>query len=167
LSHILPIISLFRPSQTIPSPLFSQTVTSIILNHMYPAINTPSYPLPLHTLSQGKLPPTQLPHSADYTSSIGSPPIHPLGKHLYSINTNSTQNCIHPSTTIPDHYNKYLLIYVLVCMFACSCCIVIGASVSSCEGQFFKSMPDGGARSQSHELSPFLWLKHDKLTGCL
>jgi hypothetical protein len=123
LSDILPIISLFGLCPTIPSPLFSQTVNSTVVNHMYPAINIPSYPLPLHTLntmSQGKPPPTKLPCSADFMPSVTSPPIHPSDKHLYSINTNSTQNYIHPSTTIPDHYNEYLLIYLLVCMFACS-----------------------------------------------
>jgi hypothetical protein len=52
-------------------------------------------------------------------------------------------------------------------MFACSCCIVIGAFVASREGQFYKSTPDGGARSQFYELSPFHRLKHDKLTGSL
>jgi hypothetical protein len=62
LSHILPIISPFKLSQTIPSPLFSKTVNSNVLNHMYPAINTHTYPLPLHTLntqSQSKPTPTQ------------------------------------------------------------------------------------------------------------
>jgi hypothetical protein len=38
-------------------------------------------------------------------------------------------------------------------MFACSCCIVIGAFVLSREGQICKSTPDGGARSQFRELS--------------
>jgi hypothetical protein len=168
LSHILPIISLFKLSQTIPSPLFSQTVNSTVLNHMYLAINTPSNPLhTLNTLIQGKPPPTQLPRSTGYMSSVASPPIHPSGKHLYSINTNSTQNYIHPSTTTTDHYNKYLLIYLLVCMFACSCCIVIGAFVSFREGQFCKSTQDGGARSQFRKLSPFHHLKHGKLTESL
>jgi hypothetical protein len=52
-------------------------------------------------------------------------------------------------------------------MFACSCCIVIGAFVLSREGQFCKSMPDGATRSQFYELSPFHWLKHDKFTRSL
>jgi hypothetical protein len=51
LSHILPIISMFGLSETIPSPLFPQTVNSTILNHMYLAINTLIYLLPLHTLN--------------------------------------------------------------------------------------------------------------------
>jgi hypothetical protein len=100
---------------------------------MYLAINKPSYPLPPHiliTLSQDN------PHTlgtplCQYTSSVSSPPIYPKRKHLYSINTNSTRNYIHPSTTIPDHYNEYLLIYLLVCMFACSCCVVIRVFVLS------------------------------------
>jgi hypothetical protein len=93
LSHILRIISLSRLSQTIHSQLFSPTVNSTILNHMYPTINIPSYPLPLHTLntlSQGKPPPTQLPRSAGYTPSVASPSIHPLGKHLHSTTSNIT-----------------------------------------------------------------------------
>jgi hypothetical protein len=52
-----------------------------------------------------------------------------------------------------------VLIYLLVCMFACSCCIVIGAFVPSREGQFCKTTPDDGARSQFRELSPFRQLK--------
>jgi hypothetical protein len=145
-------------------------VNSTVLNHMYPAINTPSYPLPLHTLktlSQGKPTPTQLPRSADYTSSVASPPIHPSGKHLHSTtndittphDTDFAQDSIHPYITIIDQYIEHLLIYLLVCMFACSCCIVIGPFVSSREGLFCKSTPDGGARSQSNELSPFHRLK--------
>ena len=52
-------------------------------------------------------------------------------------------------------------------MFACSCCVVIGAFMFSREGQFCKSTSDGEARSQFRELSPFRWLKHGKLTGSL
>jgi hypothetical protein len=43
---------------------------------------------------------------------------------------------------------------MLVCMFAYSCCIVIGAFVPSRGGQIYKSTPGGGARSQFREL-PF------------
>jgi hypothetical protein len=39
--------------------------------------------------------------------------------------------------------------------------------MSSREGQICKSMPDGGARSQFRELSPFRRLKHGKLTESL
>jgi hypothetical protein len=90
---ILPIIFLFGLSQTIHSSLFSPTVNSTVLNHMYLAINTPSYHLPLHTLntlSQVKPPPTQLLRSAGYTPSVDSPPIHPPGKHLHSTTSNIT-----------------------------------------------------------------------------
>jgi hypothetical protein len=52
-------------------------------------------------------------------------------------------------------------------MFACSCCIVIRVFVSSREGQFCKSTPDDGARSQFCELSPFHRLNHGKLIGSL
>jgi hypothetical protein len=51
LSHILPITLLFILSQTIHSSLFSRTVNFTLLHHIHPAINTPSYPLPLHTLN--------------------------------------------------------------------------------------------------------------------
>jgi hypothetical protein len=51
------------------------------------------------------------------------------------------------------------MIYFLVCMFACSCCIVIRAFVPSRKGRICKSTPGGGARSQFRELSPFSRLK--------
>jgi hypothetical protein len=44
-------------------------------------------------------------------------------------------------------------------MFACLCCIVIGAFVLSREGRICKSKPGSGARSQFHELSPLRRLK--------
>jgi hypothetical protein len=102
---------LFRLSQTIHSSLFSPTVNSTVLNHMYPAINTPNYPLPLHTLNtldQHKLPPTQSPCSVGYTLSVASPPIHPSGKHFHSTTSNittphdtdSAQDSTHPYITI-------------------------------------------------------------------
>jgi hypothetical protein len=47
-------------------------------------------------------------------------------------------------------------------MFACSCCIVIGAFASSREGQIYKSTPGGGARSQFRELSLFRRLKQQQ-----
>jgi hypothetical protein len=56
----------------------------------------------------------------------------------------------------------------LVYIFACSCCIVIGAFVPSSGGQNCKSTPGGGARSQFRELSLSLSPdKHGKLTGSL
>jgi hypothetical protein len=38
----------------------------------------------------------------------------------------------HVTPTIPDHYNEYLLIYLLVCMVACSFCVVTRAFELSC-----------------------------------
>jgi hypothetical protein len=163
LSHILPITLLFRLSQSIHSSLFSPTVNFTMLHHTHPAINTPSYPLPLHTHStpsaKENTPPTQLLRSAGYTHSVASPPVHPPGKHLRSTTssistphaTDSTQDSTHPSIAILT-----TMVYLLVCMFAYSCCIVIGAFVPSCGGQICKSTPGSGARSQFRELSfPF------------
>jgi hypothetical protein len=134
-----------------------------VIHHIHPAINTPSYPLPLHTHStpsaKANTPPTQLLRSASYTHSVASSPVHPLGKHLRSTTSSiSTPHDRFYSRLYPfiyrysDHYTKYLLVYLLVCMFACSCCIVIGAFVSSHGGQICKSTPGSGARSQFREL---------------
>jgi hypothetical protein len=72
---------LFILSQTIHSSLFSPTVNFTVLHHIHPAINTPNYPLPLHTHStpsaKENTPPTQLLRSAGYTHSVASPPVHP------------------------------------------------------------------------------------------
>jgi hypothetical protein len=142
LSHILPITLLFILSQTIHSSLFSPTVNFTVLHHIHSTINTPSYPLPLHTHStpsaKANTPPTHLLRSTGYTHSVASPLVHPPGKHLRSTTSNitiphdtdSTQD--YPSIyRYSDHYTKYLLVYLLVCMFAYSCCIVIGAFVPS------------------------------------
>jgi hypothetical protein len=96
--------------------------------------------------------PRQTPHPlgtplCHYSSSVSLPSIYPSRKHLYSVNTNSTQNHSHPSTTIHDHYIEYLLIHLLVCMFACSCCVVNGAFMPSHEGQFRESTQDGSLSS--------------------
>jgi hypothetical protein len=113
----------------------------------------------LGTLSQGK------PRSATTVLVL----VHLQYTLLVSISTPSTQTL--PKTIFthspPDHYNEYLLIYLLVCMFACSCSKVIGAFVLSRKGRLCKSKPDGGNRSQFYKLSPFRWLKHDKFTGSL
>jgi hypothetical protein len=159
LSHILPITLLFILSQTIHSSLFSPTVNLIVLHHIHPTINTPSYPLPPHTHStpsaKANTPPTQLLHSAGYMHSVASPPVHPPGKHLHSTTRHRFCSRLYPSMyRYSDHYTKYLLVYSLVCMFACSCCIVIGAFVPSRGGQICKSTPCSGARSQFREL-PF------------
>jgi hypothetical protein len=105
---------MFRLSQTIDSPLFSPTVNSTVLNHRYPAINTPSYPLALHTLntlSQGKPPPTQLPRYAGYTHSVASPLIHPLGKHLHSTTSNITTP--HDTDSAKDSTHPYIAILTM------------------------------------------------------
>jgi hypothetical protein len=163
LSHILPKTLLFILSQTIHSLLFSPTVNFTVLYHIHPAINTPSYPLPLHTHStpsaKANTPPTQLLRSVGYMHSVASPPVHPPGKHLHSTTSSiSTQHDIDSTQDYPsiyrysDHYTKYLLVYLLVCMFAYSCCIVIGAFVPSRGGHICKSTPGSGARSQFREL---------------
>jgi hypothetical protein len=112
LSHILPIISLFRLSQTIRSSLFSPTVNSIVLHHIDPAINTPSYSLSLSTHStpsaKANTPPTQLLRSAGYTHSVASPPIHSPGKHLRSTTSNITTP--HDTDYTQDSTHPYIAI---------------------------------------------------------
>jgi hypothetical protein len=139
---------------------------------MHPSINTsrelPSPSHSLSTLSQGYPPPRiQLPRSATTLLVL----VHLQYTHRVSISTPSTQTILKTIfthlPTIPDHYNEYFLIYLLICMLACSCYVVIGAFMPSREGQFCKSTQDGGASSQFHELSPFHWLKDGKLTGSL
>jgi hypothetical protein len=123
LSHILPIIFLFRLSQTIHLSLFSPTLNSTILHHIHPAINTPNYPLPLHTLntlSQGKFPPTQLPCSAGYKHSVASPPIHPPGKHLHSTTSNMTTP--RDTNSAQDSTHSYIAILTTIlnfCWYTC------------------------------------------------
>jgi hypothetical protein len=124
LSHILPIISLFRLSQTIHSSLFSPTVNFTVLHHIHSAINTPSNPLPLHTHStpsaKANTPPTQLLRYAGYTHSVASPLVHPPGKHLRSTTSNittphdtdSTQDSIHP-------YIAFLTTILNICSYTC------------------------------------------------
>jgi hypothetical protein len=109
LFRILPIMSLFRLSQTIYSSLFSPTVNFTILNHIHPSINTLSYPLPLHTfntLSQDK-PHTLIPRSVGYMHSVASPIIHPPDKQLHS-----TSNIITPHDTdsAQDSIHSYIVI---------------------------------------------------------
>ena len=128
LSRILPITHLFILSQTIHSSLFSPTVNFTVLHHIHPAINTPSYPLPLHTHStpsaKANTPPTQLLRSTDYTHSVTLPPVHPPGKHLRSTTSNittphaidSTQDSTHPYITI---LTAILNICWYTCLFVC------------------------------------------------
>jgi hypothetical protein len=118
LSHILPITLMFILSQTIHSSLFSPIVNFNVLHHIHPAINTPSYPLPLHTHStpstKANTPPTQLLCSAGYTHSVASPPVHPPGKHLRSPTSNITTP--HPYITI---LTTILNICWYTCLFVC------------------------------------------------
>jgi hypothetical protein len=109
--------------------------------------------------------PRQTPHQLSYPALLAT---HIVSLRLQStllVNT-TTSNITTPHDTnsaqdypsiysYSDHYTKYLMIYLLVCMFACSCCIVIGAFVPSCGGRICKSTLGGGARSQFRELSPF------------
>jgi hypothetical protein len=128
LSHILPITLLFILSQTIHSSLFSPIVNFTMLHHIHPAINTPSYPIPLHTHStpstKANTPPTQLLRSAGYTHSVASPPVYPSGKDLRSTISNittphdidSTQDSTHPYITI---LTTILNICWYACLFVC------------------------------------------------
>jgi ubiquitin C-terminal hydrolase len=115
---------MFILSQTIHSSLFSPTVNFTVLHHIYSAINTPSYPLPLHTHStpSAKLntPPTQLLRSAGYTHSVASPLVHPPGKHLHSTTSNITTP--HDTDSTQDSTNPYItfLTNILnICWYTC------------------------------------------------
>jgi hypothetical protein len=89
--------------------------------------HTPSYPLPLHalhTLSQGKLPPTQLLRYAGYTHSAASSPVHPPGKHLRSTTSNITTP--HDTDSTQDSTHPYIAILTTIlnicwytCLFVC------------------------------------------------
>jgi hypothetical protein len=121
--HILPITLMFILSQTIHSSLFSPIVNFTVLHHIHSAINTPSYPLPLHTLntlSQGKHPPTQLLRSAGYTHSVASPLVHPPGKHLRS--TTSSISTPHDTDSTQDSTHPYIAILTTIlniCWYTC------------------------------------------------
>jgi hypothetical protein len=124
LSHILPIISLFILSQTIHSSLFSPTVNFTVLHHIHPAINTPNYPIPLHTHStptaKANTPPTQLLCSAGYAHSVASPSIHPPGKHLHSTTINITTP--HDTDFAQDSTRSYIAILTTIlniCWYTC------------------------------------------------
>jgi hypothetical protein len=119
LSHIMPIICPFELSQTILSPLFSLTVNSTVTNHMYPAINTLSYPLPLHilsTLSQGKPPPTRY-HALLATRLVS---LHPQSTLLVSTSTPPKVISQHHMTqillkTLPIHISPFLTTIFNIC----------------------------------------------------
>jgi hypothetical protein len=128
LSYILPITLMFILSQTIHSSLFSPTVNFTVLHHIHSSINTPSYPLPLHTHStpstKANTPPTQLLRSAGYTHSVASPPVHSPGKHLRSTTSNITTP--HDTDSTQDYTHPYITILTTIlnicwhaCLFVC------------------------------------------------
>jgi hypothetical protein len=113
LSHILPITLLFILSETIHLSPFSPAVNFTVLHHIHPAINTPSYPLPLHTPSaKANTPPTQLLRSAGYTHSVALPPVHPPGKHLRS--TTSYISTPHVTDSAQDSTHPYIAILTTI-----------------------------------------------------
>jgi hypothetical protein len=124
LSHILPITLLFILSQTIHSSLFSPTVNFTVLHHIHPTINTPSYPLPLHTYStpsaKANTPPTQLLRSTGYMHSFASLLVHPPGKHLHS--TISSISTPHDTGSTQDSTHSYIAILTTIlniCWYTC------------------------------------------------
>jgi hypothetical protein len=108
----------------IHSSLFSPIVNFAVLHHIHPAINTPSYPLPLHTHStpsaKANTPPTQLLRSAGYAHSVALPPIHPPGKHLHSTTSNITTP--HDIDFAQDSTHPYIAILTTIlniCWYTC------------------------------------------------
>jgi hypothetical protein len=98
------------------------------IHHIHSAINTPSYPLPLHTHStpsaKANTPPTQLLRSAGYTHSVASLPVHPPGKHLLSTTSNITTP--HDTDSTQDSTHPYIAILTTIlnicwytCLFVC------------------------------------------------
>jgi hypothetical protein len=120
------------PYSAYNSPVHTKSDDSFVTILTYSELHcatphTPSYPLPLHplhTLSQGKLPPTQLLRSAGYTYSVASSPVHPPRKHLRSTTSNittphdidSTQDSTHPYIAI---LTTILNICWYTCLFVC------------------------------------------------
>jgi hypothetical protein len=99
-------------------------VNFTVLHNIHPAINTPSYPLPLHTHStpsaKANTPPTQLIRSAGYTHSVTSPPVHPPGKHLRS--TTSSISTPHDTDSTQDSIHQYIAILTTIlniCWYTC------------------------------------------------
>jgi hypothetical protein len=110
------------PVQTKTDDLFVTILTNSELYCTTP--HTPSYPLPLHTHStpsaKANTPPTQLPHSAGYTHSVVSPPIHPPGKHLHSTTSNITTP--HDTNSAQDSTHPYIAILTTIlniCWYTC------------------------------------------------
>ena len=88
-------------------------------SYKYTQLPSPS-PHTLNTLSQGKLPPTQLLRSADYTHSVASPPVHPPGKHLRSTTSNITTP--HDTDSTQDSTHPYIAILTTIlniCWYTC------------------------------------------------
>jgi hypothetical protein len=120
------------PYSAYNSPIHTKSDDSFVTILTYSELHcatphTPSYPLPLHTLhtlSQGKLPPTQLLRYAGYTHSVASSPVHPPSKHLRSTTSNittphdidSTQDSTHPYIAI---LTTILNICWYTCLFVC------------------------------------------------
>jgi hypothetical protein len=124
LSHTLPITLLFILSQTIHSSLFLPTVNFAVLHHIHPAINTPSYPIPLHAHStpsaKANTPPTQLLRSAGCTYSVASPLVHPPGKHLRSATSNiSTPHGTYSTKDSTHPYIAILTTILNICWYTC------------------------------------------------
>ena len=179
MSHILPITLLFILSQTIHSSLFSPTVNFTVLHHIHPAINTPSYPLPLHTHStpsaKANNPPTQLLRSAGYTHSVASPPVHPPGKHLRS--TTSSISTPHDTDSTQDSTHPYIAILTTIlniCWYTCwfVVCLFLLHSYQSVRAVSWRPDLQVYARRWSQKPVPRALLppspnKHGKLTGSL
>jgi hypothetical protein len=153
LSHILHITLLFKLSQSIHSSLFSPTVNSTVLHHIHLAtLSLSRHSTPLakensHPLSYSAPPATRIVSlrlQSTLLVSISTPPPVTSQNHIHRFCSRLYSSIYRHS----DHYTKYLLIYLLVCMFACSCCIVIGAFMPSRGGRICKSTPGSGARSQ-------------------
>ena len=102
-----------------------------MLHHIHSAINTPSYPLPLHTHStpsaKANTPPTQLLRSTGYTHSVASPPVHPPGKHLRSTTSNiTTPHDIDSAQESTHSYIAILTTILNICLYTCwSACLLV------------------------------------------
>jgi hypothetical protein len=120
------------PYSAYNSPIHTKSddsfVTILTNSELHCAINTPSYPLPLHTHStpsaKENTPPTQLLRSASYTHSVASPPVHPPGKHLHSTTSNITTP--HDTDYTQDSTDPYIAILTTIlnicwytCLFVC------------------------------------------------
>ena len=174
MSHILPITLLFILSQTIHSSLFSPTVNFNVIHHIHSAINTPSYPLPLHTHStpsaKANTPPTQLLRSTGYTHSVASPPVHPPSKHLRSTTSNITTP--HDTDSTQDSTHPYIAILTTILNICLYVCLFMFHSYRSVRAVSWRPDLQVYARRWSQKPVPRALLppspdKHGKLTGSL